>query len=376
MNTPQLSRRSFGKIIGGTAAYVALQPAAGRLVSQAQPLPDKLSVVRLSANENPYGPSQAALKAMTDAFSLAWRYPDEQEDALVEELQKLNHTSPDQILLGNGSGEILRLAAAALTDSNRPLVMADPTFEAIAHHAQVAGAKVIKVPLASNYSHDLPKMAQAAANTGLVYLCNPNNPTASITPKDQVRGFLTRVPSNTTVLVDEAYHHYVETDSYESVIPLTAQYPNLIVARTFSKIYGMAGLRCGYAVAQPALIRTMRTRRTMDSVNIMALVAANASLADAAHVADGRGRNSAVKKFVCSELEKSGFSYIPSHANFMMIDLRREVRPVISALRQQGVEVGRVFPALPNFLRVTIGTQPQMETFVKEFRTVMSSGSA
>ena len=379
MNTsPQLSRRSFGKIMGVTAAYVALQPASARFIGQASPTIDKsdLTVVRLSANENPYGPSQAALKSMSDAFSLAWRYPDEHEDALIESIRKLNNVSSDQILLGNGSGEILRLAAAAFTDLNRPLVMADPTFEAIAHHAQVAGARAVKVSLASTYAHDLPKMAEAAGNGGLIYVCNPNNPTASITPKDQVRAFLAKVSSNTIVLIDEAYHHYVESNAYESTIPLIEQYPNLIVARTFSKIYGMAGLRCGYATAQPALIRTMRTRRTMDSVNIMALVAANTSLRDVAHVTEGRSRNSAVKKLVCGELDKLGFTYIPSHANFMMIDLRREVRPVISALRQRGVEVGRVFPALPNFLRVTIGTQSEMETFIKEFRVVMSSGSA
>jgi histidinol-phosphate aminotransferase len=377
MNTPpQLSRRSFGKIMGVTAAYVALQPASSRFIGQASPSIDKsdLTVVRLSANENPYGPSQKALKAMSDAFSLAWRYPDEHEDALIDALRTLNKVSSDQILLGNGSGEILRLAAAAFTDSNRPLVMASPTFEAIGYHAQVAGAKVVRVPLDPNYAHDLAKMAQT--NAGLIYVCNPNNPTASITPKDQMRAFLAKLPETTIVLVDEAYHHYVESDSYESVIPLIEQHANLMVARTFSKIYGMAGLRCGYCVAQPSLLRTMRPRRTMDSVNIMALVAANTSLPDATHVDEGRKLNSTVKKLVCSELDKSGFTYIPSHANFMMIDLRREVRPVISALRQRGVEVGRVFPALPNFLRVTIGTQPQMEIFMKEFRTVMSSGSA
>lgn len=252
--------------------------------------------------------------------------------------------------------------------------MASPTFEAIGYHAQVAGAKVVRVPLDPNYAHDLAKMAQT--NAGLIYVCNPNNPTASITPKDQMRAFLAKLPETTIVLVDEAYHHYVESDSYESVIPLIEQHANLMVARTFSKIYGMAGLRCGYCVAQPSLLRTMRPRRTMDSVNIMALVAANTSLPDATHVDEGRKLNSTVKKLVCSELDKSGFTYIPSHANFMMIDLRREVRPVISALRQRGVEVGRVFPALPNFLRVTIGTQLQMEIFMKEFRTVMSSGSA
>ncbi|HKE56850.1 MAG TPA: aminotransferase class I/II-fold pyridoxal phosphate-dependent enzyme [Pyrinomonadaceae bacterium] len=373
---PQLSRRSFGKMMGVTAAYVALQPASSRFVSRAARTASMSdgAVVRLSANENPYGPSQKALKAMNDAFSLAWRYPDEHEDALIDTLRTLNKVSSDQILLGNGSGEILRLAGSSFTDANRPLVMASPTFEAIGYHAQVAGAKVVRVPLTSDYAHDLAKMAQT--NAGLVYICNPNNPTASITPKDQVRAYLAKVPESTIVLVDEAYHHYVESDSYESVIPLIEQHPNLMVARTFSKIYGMAGLRCGYCVAQASLLRTMRPRRTMDSVNIMALVAANASLPDATHVDEGRKRNSAVKKFVCGELDKSGFTYIPSHANFMMIDLRREVRPVISGLRQRGVEVGRVFPALPNFLRVTIGTQPEMETFIKEFRTVMNSGSA
>jgi histidinol-phosphate aminotransferase len=373
---PQLSRRSFAKIIGASAAYAAFRPATGGIVSHAESLPDEIeaAVVRLSANENPYGPSQAALKAMKDAFPLACRYPDEYEDALIESLRKLNNVSFEQILASNGSGEVLRLAAAAFTDSSRSLVLADPTFEAIAHHAQVAGAKVLRVSLSANYAHDLTKMAQATENVGLIYVCNPNNPTASITPKDQVRAFLAKVPSSTIILIDEAYHHYVESDSYESAIPLIEQYPNLIVARTFSKIYGMAGLRCGYCVAQPALIKAMHNRRTMDSVNIMALVAANASLEDTEHVAEGRRKNSAVKKFVCSELDKWGYKYIPSHANFMMIDLRREVRPVISSLKMHGVEVGRVFPALPNFLRVTIGTQPEMETFTAEFRKVMSSG--
>jgi histidinol-phosphate aminotransferase len=173
------------------------------------------------------------------------------------------------------------------------------------------------------------------------------------------------------VLVDEAYHHYVESSDYESVIPLVKDYPNLIVARTFSKIYGMAGLRCGYCVTQPANIGKMRPHQTWDSVNIMALVAALASLKDTDHVARGRNLNSEVKKSVCSELDTLGYRYIPSHANFMMIDLRREVRPVINAMQNHGVEVGRVFPALPMFMRVTIGTKPEMKAFVTAFREVM-----
>src|SRR6267378_2253519 len=165
-----------------------------------------------------------------------------------------------------------------------------------------------------------------------------------------MRAFLAKVPSQTIVLVDEAYHHYVETGDYESVVALTSQYPNLIVARTFSKVYGMAGLRCGYCVTRPELIQRMRVHQTWDSVNIMALVAATASLQDIAQVEQGRRRNGEVRKYLYSELDRSGFKYIPSHANFIMIDLRREVRPIIIAMRERKVEVGRVFPALPNFM--------------------------
>jgi histidinol-phosphate aminotransferase len=230
---------------------------------------------------------------------------------------------------------------------------------------------VVKINLTSEYGHDLPKML-AEKDAGLIYICNPNNPTASLTPKDQMRTFLAKVPAQTMVLVDEAYHHYVESNDYESVIPLIAQYPNLIVARTFSKIYSMAGLRCGYCVARPELIQRMRAQQAWDSVNIMAMVAAIASLQDHEQVEQGRRRNAEVKNYVYAELDKAGYKYIPSHANFMMIDLRREVRPVIGAMNDRKVQVGRVFPAMPNFMRVTIGTRPQMEAFVSAFRSVMS----
>ena len=374
MSTP-LSRRGFAKLLGTSAAYAALNPSlsfsapASRLVSNRA---NATAAVRLSSNENPYGPSPLALKAMTDAFSLAWRYPDDHEGALVGALAKLHNVAANQILLGNGSGEILKVSAAAFTAAGRKLVVGNPTFEAILAHAHTAQAEVVKINLTSNYAHDLPQMLAATGDAGLVYICNPNNPTASITPKDQIRAFLAKVPSQTIVLIDEAYHHYVESNDYESVIPLLAQHPNLMVARTFSKVYAMAGLRCGYCVARPDLIQRMRVQQTQDSINIMALVAAGASLQDVAQVTEGRRRNSEVKQFVYAELDKLGFKYIPSHANFLMIDLRREVKPMIAAMRARNVEVGRVFPALPNFMRVTIGTQPQMNAFVSAFRAVMS----
>ena len=367
---PTLSRRSFSKLIGAGAAYAVLRSGSDATAAWRAPEATP-NIVRLSSNENPYGPSPAALKAMTDGFSLAWRYPDEHADMLADELARLNNVPVDQVLLGDGSGEILKLCAAAFSGRDKKLVIANPTFEAIARHAGVANAEVVKIDLAPDYSHDLKKMLAASNGAGLVYICNPNNPTASITPKNELSDFLAKLSPTTIVLVDEAYHHYVETQDYESVIPLVKQYPNLIVARTFSKIYGMAGLRCGYCVTQRANIARMRTHQIFDSVNIMAVVAALASLKDTEQVPRGRKLNSDVKKSVYAELDTLGYHYIPSHANFMMIDLRREARPVIDAMRTRGVEVGRLFPALPTFMRVTIGTSSEMKQFLTIFRDVM-----
>jgi histidinol-phosphate aminotransferase len=383
-----LSRRSFSKLIGvGALGSLTI---GGRGLANGTPMisdtnawqpganaaatldAKAAAIVRLSSNENPYGPSPAALKAMTDNFGLAWRYPDEHAEMLVAELATMNNVAGEQILLGDGSGEILKLSAATFTGKNKKLVVANPTFEAIARHAGVAGAEVVKIDLTSDYRHDLQKMLAACNGAGLVYICNPNNPTASITPKNELSDFLAKVPPATIVLVDEAYHHYVESKDYESVLPLVKNHPNLIVARTFSKIYGMAGLRCGYCVTQPMNIMMMKTHQTWDSVNIMAIAAARASLKDADHVTRGRKLNREVKGAVCAQLDALGYRYIPSHANFMMIDLRREVKPVIAAMEQRGVEVGRLFPALPNFMRVTIGTDAQMKSFMSAFKEVVS----
>src|SRR3954465_5548402 len=352
-NPTALSRRGFAKLLGAGAAYAALRPTLGLSESTPKPTDPKSSdVVRLSSNENPYGPSPAALTAMTAAFALAWKNPDEKQEDLVEALAKLNGVAKENILAGAGSGEILKVAVAAFTGPEKKLVVGDPTFEACVGHTKASGAEAVKVKLNATYGHDLPKMLEVST-AGLHYVCNPNNPTASLTPKADLRAFLAKVPRETMVLVDEAYHHFVESADYESVIPLVKDYPNLIVARTFSKVYGMAGLRCGYCVAQPDKIELMRTQQSWDSVSIMAIVAARASLDDAAQVDNGRKNNSDVRKYVCGELDKLKFSYIPSHANFIMIDMRREVKPLIVPVPDRKLKVGRLFPPLPNFPRVT-----------------------
>ena len=365
-----LSRRAFGRLIGRGMAAATLPPlfAAGEAGARAPAAAG--GVVRLSANENPYGPSPAALRAMREAFSLAWRYPDEAGEELASDLVKLHGLPKGSFLIGDGSSEILKLAASAFTGAGRKLVMADPTFEAIGVHARVHGAEIVTVPLDGRYAHDLDKMTVEGA--GLVYLCNPNNPTGSITPKARVRAFLDAIPSSATVLVDEAYHHYADSPDYESVVPLVATHPNLIVARTFSKIHGMAGLRLGYAIAQRPAIEKLAAHAAWDSANIIALAAGRASLLDTRYAAEGRRRNASTKAQVVAELGRLGYQVVPSQTKFILIDVRKEVKPVIEALRERRVLVGRLFPALPRHLRVTIGTPAQMKRFLQAFAAVVA----
>lgn len=381
METPSISRRRFAGWLGAGVAAAVFRPPSTALAALTPPAPvapaAALDAVRLSSNENPYGPSPRALAAIRDSTAGAWRYPDEAIEELGEALARLHGVEPRQILGGAGSSEILRLGAAAFTGPDRPLVQADPTFESLLKAAKASGAEAVKVPLAADFRHDLPRMLAAATPAGgkpagLIYVCNPNNPTASLTPKADLRAFLAKVPAQTAVLVDEAYHHYVESDDYESVIPLIRDHPNLIVARTFSKIYGLAGLRCGYAVAQPAAIERLAAHQAFDSLSLPAVAAARASLDDADHVPRYRAKNAVVRRATLEALAGMGLRAIPSAANFFMIELGRDVRPVIAGLKQRGVEVGRLFPALPNHLRVTVGTEAQMQSFLAALPAVLA----
>jgi histidinol-phosphate aminotransferase len=375
MNTNTISRRKFAQLLGIGAATVAVRPPlsfAKPTQSVTTPLTEGGNIVRLSANENPYGPSPKALEAITNSFGLACRYPDEHNNVLIDRLATLNGVNHDQILLGDGSSEILKLCAETFTGKEQGnLVAGDPTFEAILEQAKANGSEVVKVPLTATFAHDLPKML-SAAKQGLIYVCNPNNPTASITPKEELREFITKTPGETTILVDEAYFHYADSPDYESVIPLVKDHPNLVVARTFSKVYGMAGLRCGYCVAQPDTIKQMRPHQMWDSVNCMALAAATASLDDPDQVTNGQRLNSQAKQFTTSELDKMGYKTIPSQANFIMFDCKKPVVPLIKAMKERNVHVGRLFPALPNHMRLTIGKKSEMESFLAAFREVVA----
>jgi len=236
----------------------------------------------------------------------------------------------------------------------------------------VTKAEGVKVPQTADFRHDLPKMAAACdARTGLVYVCNPNNPTGTIVSADEMASFLDRVPKTATVLVDEAYHHFVEDPRYKSVVPSIAGHPNLVVARTFSKIYGLAGMRLGYAIASAENAEALRGQQIWSNGNAAVLAAGLASIQDGAHAEKQRGLINGTKRWLCAELQKDGRRYIPSEANFVMIDVGSDVTPLIAAFKQRGLMVGRKFPTMENWLRISIGTQEEIAVFVQGLREIV-----
>jgi histidinol-phosphate aminotransferase len=379
MKAPDLTRRNFARALGAAvgASFVAPDLASAATVPHAVPaarphagLP--VGAARLDSNENPYGPSPAAVDAMTRSQKIAARYPDALEESLTQALAKLHGVAGENVLLGCGSGEILRMADMAFLGPEKRVVAAEPTFEAVLAYARVTRADPVKVPLTSDHRHDLPRMAEACdERTGLVYVCNPNNPTGTIVTREELQAFIERVPKTATILVDEAYFHFVEDARYASAFDWIGKMPNLIVVRTFSKIYGLAGMRLGYAVGTKESIEAMGRHRIWSNANASVLEAALASLDDAGHVPRNRRAINDTRRWLCAEIGKDGRSFISSEANFVMIDVGTDVAPVIAALRTRDVLVGRKFPSLPNWLRVSIGTPEEMRRFLAAFRAVV-----
>jgi histidinol-phosphate aminotransferase len=368
MTQTPLTRRRFAGALGAALGAAALRPSPGA----AAPRPAaRGGAIDLSSNENPYGPSPAALDAMTRSQAVAGRYPDETEWATAQAIARLHGVSSERIVLGSGSSEVLRLCDATFLGPGRTVVAAQPTFEAVLHYAKVTKAEPVTVPLTADFRHDLPAMARACdARTGLVYVCNPNNPTGTIVTGDELLAFLGKVPATATVVVDEAYHHFVEAPAYRSALELVDRFPNLVVTRTFSKIYGMAGMRLGYAVASAANAEALRAHAAWSNVNAAVLAAAQASLADEGLVARQRERLNVTRRWLVAELARDGRRTIPSEANFVMIDTGGDVKPLIEALAARGIRVGRRFAALSTWLRVTIGTPEETRAFLEAFRAV------
>jgi histidinol-phosphate aminotransferase len=373
----KLSRRQFAGRIGAAVGAVLVAPEIIRSVADARQPRGAEGAIQLNANENPYGPSEKAREAMTRSQAVAARYPDAYESQMVEELAKLHGVEPANVVLGCGSGEILRMADMAFLTTGKNVVVAEPTFEAVLQYARVARGEGIKVPLTSDYRHDLPAMAAACnANTALVYICNPNNPTGTIVSRDELATFIAAAPKSTVLLIDEAYHHFVEDPKYASAFDWVGKAPNVVVVRTFSKIYGMAGMRLGYAVGAKENISAMRAHATSSNSNAAVLEAALASMADPNHVPRYKKMMNDTRRWLCAELQKDGRRCMPSEANFVMIDVKGDVLPVIQAFRKKNILVGRKFPSLPNWLRISVGTQKEMELFLAGLREIVPAAAS
>jgi len=357
--------RQFGAGVAATAALPALTEFA---FGAGLPLPEvsrSTGPVILSRNENAYGASEKVVAAMREVVHTANRYPLAQDDELLDRIAALHGIKSERIIFGCGSSEILTTAVASFLGPGKKIITATPPFELPGHAAQIEGSEVITVPLNKSFAHDLNGMlAKADASTGLVYICNPNNPTASITPRAEIEDFLQKLPRTTMVLVDEAYHHFVSpTASYASFIDKPVDDDRLIVARTFSKVYGLAGIRVGYAVASPEVARKLSARCIPAGVNLAAAVAAITALEDQAFVRACVKSNAENRQEFFKQANARKLAMVDSQANFVMMNAQRPAVELIEHFKKNGVLIGRPFPPLNNYVRVTLGKTDEMAEF-------------
>ncbi len=372
-----LDRRSFLRSLGAGSAALTLPlvHGRGREAWTAEPgrhgaaLP--ASPIRLDSNENPLGPAPEALRAMTEWFHEAGRYPDLFYDGLYEAVGRYVNVGRENILFGSGSGEILKVATEAFVTRGRGLVTAAPTFETPTRRATTLGLPLREVPVDAALKLDLDAMAAAAGSGGLVFLCNPNNPTGTVHGATELRdaiGRMLRRSSQVVILVDEAYHEYVDDPAYATMIPLALEHPQVIVSRTFSKAFGMAGIRLGYAVGRKETLERMAPHLIPNNVNQLVGAAAVASLKlPASHLARERERNVQTRRFAMEFFLSRGYTVADSRANFIMVNIRRELQGFRDGCRDHGVLVGRPFPPLTTWARISIGTMEEMRAATAVF---------
>jgi histidinol-phosphate aminotransferase len=367
-----LSRRTFSRAIAGSLAVAFARPSLKLPVASPVLAAESSRPILLNYNENPYGPTPKARAALANCAGIANRYPDAAAKQLKAALAKKHNVAPENIALGCGSTEILKCADAAFLTPQSNLVAPLPTFEAVLEYAQIGGASSITIPSTPEHGQDLNRMAAACTSkTGVVYVCNPNNPTGTYVTRDDLAEFIAAVPPSTLILIDEAYFELVEAPGYATAIDFIPQHANVLVARTFSKLYGMAGMRLGYGVGSAATIEQISRYLVQDSINAAVIAAARASLDDPEGIAASREKLLRTRKWLCAELDKDRRDYVPSQGNFVMIDIGTDTKPVITKFADRGILVGRHFPSMPTFLRVTVGTQSEIEVFIGALREIV-----
>jgi histidinol-phosphate aminotransferase len=382
-----IARRNFMGRLVAVLGYASLAPlglsAQARAQTRAQATAaaktaldkkaDYDKFAKLANNENPYGPSEAVMKAMTDAWKYANRYgyPD---GGIVEAIAELHKVKPENVVLGCGSSEILKIVDDAFLPDHKLVVGVDPTYETVYRYATNSKAKAIALPLTKTYDADMKAIIRAtkmnARDVGVVYICNPNNPTGKIVPKDEIKLLVDSIPQDILVFVDEAYHHFVDDPNYESSVKYVVEGRKVLVARTFSKIAGLAGMRLGYAVAPAEIIELLKPLVVSYNVNAIVKYGGVASLKDTAHEAKMKQINKQIRDRTTNELKAMGYEVIPSQANFFMVNVKKDVTPVGEEFLKKGILVGRKFPPMNEWLRVSVGSDDEMNRFMKAFKEV------
>jgi histidinol-phosphate aminotransferase len=325
---------------------------------------------RLFANENPFGPSPKAKQAIMDAMNTSFQYPFMFTRELTDKIATYEGIDSKQILLGSGSSPLLLAAAMCFSKDGGNIVTADPTYDDLPRKAVVFKEQWIKVPLTTDHKHDLDAMEKSInANTGLVYICNPNNPTATVLDTEKLKAFCERVSKKVAIFIDEAYIDYLPDPQGSSLISSIKKGQNIIVARTFSKLYGFAGLRVGYIVAQPEMIKTVSTfTEGPNSISATSLRAAIAAYQDQDFLKAALAKTIASKNFLYETLKKEGYDYIPSSANFVMFPLKIEAEKFVTEMRNRGVGVRPWKFNNKQWCRVSIGRMDEMEAFAAAFK--------
>jgi histidinol-phosphate aminotransferase len=354
----------------------------GRGMGQRPQLPPGVEAIRISSNENPLGPGKTVVDAILGKFPEANRYPFNSSplDADLEILlARQNSAKRENVVLGVGSQELLRNAVRVFMSPTRHLVEASPTYGNCSGQARQMGWPIKTAPVDAKLKTDLSALLPLVKGAGLVYLCNPNNPTATIVGSQAISDFVAEVRKTsptTTILIDEAYYDYVTDHSYATAIPLALQTPNVLITRTFSKAYGMAGVRIGYAIGQAETIRKMARYRMPYNVNTFGVAAAMVSLKDPQHIKDEAARNTAVRDFTIKALADLGYTSSDSQANFIFTDIGRSMTAGAfrEACAKTGVMVGRDFPPMEKqWARISIGTMEEMQKATETFRNVLRS---
>lgn len=395
MDLKNVSRRRF---VGGLAAalgYVSTgssldvfaqgraagqgRPGAGAAARGSQTAAEYDAMAKLSSNENNWGIPDSVMRAMEGAWKYAGRYgyPD---PGLNQAIAEYDGIKPENILVTAGSGEALSVVGSTfqMLTPQKKVLGVEPTFSSVYGHATSIKSDSIRLPLTKDYRQDIGVIVDTArkrqSEIGFVYICNPNNPTGVVITKGEIKQLLDGLPAGMPVLIDEAYHHYVDDPNYATAMPYVNEGRPVIVTRTFSKIAGMAAMRIGYAAAPAEIIQKMRPFST-GSVNVLARYGATATLKNKAAMEDVKRKTIAVREKTSKQLRDLGYEVIPSQTNFFMVGLRRDVQPVIQAFRQEGVQVGRPFPPMTQHLRVSVGLPEEMDRFMAAFKKIMATAA-